>query len=294
MVLVLLGFIIGSVLGSFAKALADRSLKSSTFKGRSYCESCKKTLRWYDLFPILSFVFLGGKCRYCKKPIGLEYILVEVVMGIIIGYLFSQVNFQFPIYNFQLIFELIFKTFFITVLATIFLTDIKEMFIPDRIVIPASLIALVALLSITIYKIIILFQNLSADPIGKYLLPGNNNDYFLRHALLLTGPFLTAVISALAIGGFFAALVFGTKGRGMGGGDIKLGAFMGLGLGFPGGVMAVIIAFITGAIVALVAVVMRKKGLKSQIPFGPFLIFGSLIVLFWGQQLLNWYMKFGT
>ena len=293
--IIILGFLIGAILGSLAKALADRSLKNRSFLGRSNCEKCKRTLSVTDLIPIFSYLFQGGKCRYCKKAIGLEYLLVEIVMGMLIAFLFYQSNFQFST-NFQstqFLFELIFNIFFVTILAILFLTDLKEMFIPDRIVIPGIIIATVLLALNTLYKIGFLYNYLSLDPIGKFLLPPHS-DYFYRHAFAASQPFLGAGAAGLGIAAFFAFLVFITKGRGMGGGDIKLGMFMGLGLGFPGAVIAVILAFISGAIVALIAVAAGKKGLKSQIPFGPFLILGSLVVLFCGQQILTWYLHFGS
>lgn len=246
------GFILGTVLGSFAKALADRSLTNRSFWGRSYCPKCKQSLRWYDLFPILSFISTGGKCRYCHKRIGVEYLLVEIVMGILIGFLFWQSLFT-P--------DLIVKTFSITILAVLFITDLKEMFIPDRIVIPAIIISLVYLMFLAIYK-------MNLQP--------------------LFGP----VLMALLIGSFFMALIIITRGKGMGGGDVKLGVFMGLALGFPQALIALIIAFLSGAIVSLMLIVGGKKHFGQVIPFGPFLVIGSLAALFWGDQILKWYLDF--
>src|SRR3989344_766625 len=296
--IILIGFLVGAVLGSFSKALADRSLKNKSFLGRSHCEKWQRTLSVFELIPILSFLLQGGKCRYCKKSIGLEYLAVEVVMGVVVAYLFYQQisasaggasHFQFL----NSLFELVFNIFFVTILAVLFLTDLKEMFIPDRVVIPSIIVAIILLVAGTLYKIDYLYKFLLNDQIGQYLLPPHN-DYFARHAFMIAQPFLGAMAVGIGIAAFFAFLVFITKGRGMGGGDIKLGMFMGLGLGFPGGVIAVILAFMSGAIVALLAVAAGKKGFKSQIPFGPFLILGSLAVLFWGREILNWYMNFGT
>jgi len=296
--IILIGFLVGAVLGSFSKALADRSLKNKSFLGRSHCEKCQRTLSVFELIPILSFLLQGGKCRYCKKSIGLEYLAVEVVMGVVVAYLFYQQisasaggasHFQFL----NSLFELVFNIFFVTILAVLFLTDLKEMFIPDRVVIPSIIVAIILLVAGTLYKIGYLYKFLLNDQIGQYLLPPHN-DYFTRHAFMIAQPFLGALAVGIGIAAFFAFLVFITKSRGMGGGDIKLGMFMGLGLGFPGGVIAVILAFMSGAIVALMAVAVGKKGFKSQIPFGPFLILGSLAVLFWGREILNWYLNFGT
>lgn len=296
-----LGFVIGAILGSFAKAIADRSLTKRSFWGRSYCVSCKKKLNWYDLFPIFSYIFLRGKCRYCHKSIGIEYLLVEIVMGAMVGLLFYQqaANFQFTIFNSQsinnyqssiIILDLIFKTFFITILVALFLTDLKKMLIPDRIVIPAIWISIIFVTVITIIKIIYLYYYLSQTFLGKLLLPPHT-DYFQRHALLAARPLFGDILSGILISSCFMMLIKITRGRGMGGGDVKLGALIGFALGFPASVVALITAFLSGACFSLMLVATGRKNFKSEIPFGPFLVSGSLIALFWGDRLINWYLR---
>jgi prepilin signal peptidase PulO-like enzyme (type II secretory pathway) len=291
---IVLGFIIGTVLGSFVKALADRSLKRSSFWGRSYCERCKTTLRWYDLFPILSYLSTGGKCRYCHKKIGPEYLIVEVTSGLLIATLFYL---SFPGFSMdagafeQILFfsDLLFKTFFIAILVSITITDLRKTLIPDRIMFPSIFAALFFLVSLTVYKIWYLFIYLSQNPLGQYLLPPHN-DYFRRHALITVEPLIGSLISAFIISGFFLGLIIITRGRGMGGGDVKLGFFMGLGLGFPGAILATVLGFVTGAITAVLLIILGKKSFGQNIPFGPFLVLGSLITLFWGNQIINWYL----
>lgn len=301
---VIIAFILGTILGSFVKALADRSLGFKSFRGRSYCPKCRHKLAWYDLFPVLSYLFLKGKCRYCHRRIPLEYLLTEIILGILIGYLFVQSfgNFQpfdyfdFAQYRFTqgkfsiFIFDLLFKIFFITILAILFLTDIKKMFIPDRIVKPAIWIGAIALLAITLYKIGYLYYYLSQSPIGQKLLPPYS-DYFQRHALATAQPFLLSLLTGALIGGFFYALIIVTRGKGMGGGDVKLGAFIGIMLGFPNALLALILSFIIGAIFSIGLVISGKKHFGQTIPFGPFLVLGSLITLFWGNQIVRWYLN---
>lgn len=274
----LIGFLTGMVLGSFAKALADRSLNNRSFGGRSYCPYCKKTLQWYDLFPIFSFLYLGGKCRYCHSKISIEYLLVEVVTGLLIGLLFTFSPADF-----------IFKTFFITILVALFLTDIKKMLLPDKITLPAIWIGLGLQVVLTVFKIGYLYYYLSQTIIGRLLLPPHS-DYFKRHVLLIAWPFLTGILMAFLIGGFFMALIIITKGKGMGGGDVKLGAFIGLMLGFPQSLLAIVSSFILGAVFSIVLLATGKKHLGQSIPFGPFLVLGSLVSLFWGDQIINWYL----
>lgn len=299
---IILGSILGLVLGSFVKALADRSLKGKSFWGRSYCPKCKKTLRYYDLFPILSFISTKGRCRYCHNKIGFEYPLMELVMGVLIAYLFSQYsnNFQLLISEFKfqvsdiyavsiLISNLFFKIFFICVLVVLFLTDLKKMFIPDRIILPSIKIGFIFSLVLSVYKVGYLYYFLNNTLFGKYLL--SHSDYFQRHAFYTLEPFLYSIMIGLLIGGFFWGLIIITKGKGMGGGDVKLGAFMGLMLGFPQAVLAILLSFISGAIFSIFLILLGKKSFGQTIPFGPFLVLGSLVVLFWGEKILNWYLS---
>lgn len=300
------GFILGAILGSLVKALSDRSLNNKTFRGRSYCPHCKHQLAWYDLLPVVSYISLKGKCRYCKDKIGIEYLLVEVIMGVLIGFLFWQsflnVKFQIPndksilnVQNFQLLIfalELVSKIFFITVLAILFLTDLKKMFIPDRVVIPSIVIGIILGLIIVITKITYLYFYLNQNPVGRLLLPPHS-DYFQRHILLIAQPFFLALLTGILIGGFFLSLIIITRGKGMGGGDVKLGAFMGVMLGFPGAVFALVLSFLTGAVLSVALIIAGKKSFGQTIPFGPFLVLGSLIMLYWGDLVVNWYLHIG-
>ena len=295
-----LGFIVGIALGSFAKALADRSLTNISFWGYSYCPDCKRDLRWYDLVPILSFIILKGSCRYCKKAISIEYLLVEVALGILIGFLFWSQFQNLPIlilsnwFKLSIFFlELVFNTFFITILAALFITDLKKMLIPDRISIPAIWISLIFILGITIYKVGYLYYFLAQSDIGRLLLPPHS-DYFQRHVLITAQSLIGSVLSAALIAAFFTLLIIITKGKGMGGGDVKLGALMGLGLGFPLSLVALILSFLTGAIFSIFLIIVGKKHFGQTIPFGPFLVLGSIIALFWGNAIYDWYLTLGT
>ncbi|MBI2020273.1 prepilin peptidase [Candidatus Daviesbacteria bacterium] len=293
--LVASGFILGTILGSLTKALADRSLTNGKFLGRSYCPHCKKVLRWYDLLPIVSYLLLKGKCHYCHKNIGKEYLMVELVMGLLIAYLFYQnfSYFNFPLspLPFTLFFlDLIYKIFFITVLAILFITDLKKMLIPDRIVIPAIIISSIYLIMTTILKIGFLYYSLSQTQIGRYLLPPHS-EFFQRHALIAAEGAIGAFLVALTIGGLFLFLAKITGGRGMGGGDVKLGFLMGLGLGFPNALVALMGGFLSGAVVAIILIILGKKHFGQSIPFGPFLVLGSLVALFWGNQIMGWYLR---
>lgn len=247
MLTLIFGFLIGTVLGSFAKALADRSLTERSFWGRSRCEHCHKQLQASELVPIVSFLLLRGKCRYCHKKIGSEYLIVELVVGLLVAGLLWVNGGVFSAL-------VIYQMFFITILVAIFLTDLRETLIPDRIVYPALLIGLVS--------------------------------------RVILGNWQEPLIGAALIGGFFLSLVLITRGKGMGGGDIKLGAFMGLSLGIQSGVLAVTLAFLTGAGFALLAISLGKKRFGESLPFGPFLVVGSLTALYWGREIMQLYLGY--
>lgn len=295
--MVIFGFFLGTILGSFAKALADRSLKKISFLGRSFCTHCHHKLNWNDLIPIVSFLVLRGKCRYCHKKIGKEYLIVEVITGILVALVFYQAfqNFQFSILNYpltlaQFVFDTAFKVFAITILMIVTLTDLKETLILDIITIPAIIIAAVSLLLDTFFKIFTLYNGLQSTGPGLYLF--HQTDYFQRHMTYFFQDYLGALITGFVIGGFFLALIIMTKGKGMGGGDVKLGVFIGLILGFPMGFLAIMLAFVSGAIVAIGLIIIGKKRFGENIPFGPFLVLGTLLALFWGQQIISNYLTY--
>lgn len=274
-----LGFIIGTILGSAVLAIAERSLSNRTFFGRSSCPHCRHKLNWKDLFPLLSYLFLGGKCRYCKKKIDIEHLLVEVSVGLLIGLLFllsfnnspNEIS-LIPVLIFTL--ELILKAFFISVLSAIFITDIRKYLIPDRIILPAIKIAILLILATIFLKVFSAYYPLAVYAKGAML-------------SLFADPFLTAV----GIGGFFLSLILITRGKGMGGGDVKLGFLMGLVLGFPQGPIAVMLSFLLGSLYAVPLLLLGKKSFGESIAFGPFLVLGSLLMLFWGDQILYWYLS---
>lgn len=246
-------FILGSAVGSFLNVLVDRSeTGESPFEGRSRCDFCKHKLSWYDLIPLISFVALNGKCRYCSKKLSAYYPVVELTAGVLfVLILFMQtgiMNQESGIMDFT---SLTYHLLIISVLIVIFFTDLKYG------IIPFSAVAFGVLVSLA------------------YVLL---NTYYLLPNLLLSG-----------LGAFLAFLLLflATRGRGMGFGDVVYVFLMGIILGFPKIIPGLYVAFITGAIVSLLLIALKKKKLKGDtIPFGPFLVAGTIISLFWGDTLI--------
>lgn len=290
------GFIFGLVLGSFVKASADRLSEGRTLKGRSYCPGCKHKLAWYDLFPVLSFIWLRGRCRFCQDKISLDHLFSEVILGGILALLFYltlPANLDFilnsPLDTVFILSDLAFKVFIVTVLSITFLTDLKVGLIFDKITYPAVLLAAVYLLTSSGFKSWALYDNLSQDGLGKYLLPPYTNFYY-EHLKIIWSQVLWSFLSGLVASIIFALLIILTKGRGMGWGDVKYVFFLGLVLGFPSILTAIFLAFFLGALFALVLIVLRRKHFGQTIPFGPFLSLGGLLALLWGNELARWYL----
>lgn len=292
----IVGFVVGTILGSFIQATASRIMKNQPLKGRSYCLKCQHILGWYDLFPILSYLFLGGKCRYCKKSIPKEDLIVEIVMGIVVALLFfrflpdlsvfSQLNLDVVLISLSIIFKL----FIVVILALLFLIDLKSGYLPDKITLPASIVAAGYLIIITSLKSVIFYQQLAQNPIGKYLLPPHSPYFYNQLTRLWTGVGFN-IISGVGTAILFALLIVITRGKGMGWGDVKFVLFLGLALGFPNIIVTVFLAFFLGAAVALFLIAVNKKHFGQTIPFGPFLSAGAFIALLYGQQIVSWYLQ---
>jgi len=254
----LIVFIFGLVVGSFLNCVIYRLETGGSFlKGRSFCPHCKHTLCCWDLIPIFSFLILKGKCRYCQQKISFQYPLVEIATGLLFLQIFNFSAFGEPVVGWQF-YQNLPSTFYLLLitcfLIIIFVYDLKHFIIPDKVIFPAIIIAL-------LYN---LYQQ------------------------LITLNFLYAAFGAAI---FFLAIVLVSRGKWMGLGDVKLAFFMGLLLGFPNILVALFLAFLIGAIIGIGLILAKRKHLKSELPFGPFLVTGTFIALFWGQAIAYWYLN---
>ena len=274
--MILIFFIIGLIVGSFLGA-ANYRLKTAediVFE-RSHCPRCKKTIRWYDNVPLLSFIVLHGKCRDCKKYISWEYPLIELMTGV----LFAGVAMKFfgspllgisPIISgsigANIIVDMSFLLFAVCYLVIIFWHDYDYMLIPDAVVYPAIFVTFF----FQVYKYI-----QSPFSVASFRSP-------------LTG----AIVAALGAALFFFALIWISKGKWIGGGDVKLGFLAGLIVGWPKILFVFFLTYFIGSVVSLALIALKKKTWKSQIPFGPFMVAAILIVLFFSDQIQFWASRY--
>jgi len=234
----------GLALGSFLNVVAARvPLRRSIVRPPSACMSCAQELRWYDNVPLLSYAVLRGRCRHCGVRIPLVYPAVELLTAVLIAGC---------VLAFGLSAEAAVAAFFCAVLVAVSAIDLEHRIIPNRIVLPATVIVLIA--------------NTARELSPQW------------------------AIGAVGASGFLlaAALVYPA---GMGMGDVKLALLMGAALGktVPVALMAGMLAAMIPGIVLFAC--HGKKARKMGIPFGPFLALGSVVALFWGHDILDAYLS---
>jgi len=247
-------FILGLIIGSFLNCLIWRLYKEETVLGRSYCPNCKKTIHWYHNIPLISFLWLKGRCHFCKEKISWQYPIVELITGLLFVLAF-YFNFN---YDFSIL-KLLFDLMFISLLIIIFVFDFRWYLVSINVVVFGC--------------VFFLIRNIFLDyPIGSMLLN------------VLIG------VSFFALQYFLTILII--KKKGLGEGDIWLGAFFAL--AFPVLNQFVIFLFLTyviGGIVAIILMIFGLKKIYSKVPLGIFLSIAAIIMLFWGNNLTNWYLN---
>ena len=264
--ILLSSFVFGLVFGSFLNVVISRlKTRQNIVFGGSFCPECKTPLRWYDLIPLLSFIYLRGCCCYCHKKISWQYPIVELISGLLWVLIF---------YNFGISLINIYYIFIFSALLVIAVYDFKWRIIPDKIVYPAVIIVL-------IYNLFNAFSAIGGSASGGKF---GNFKIFTAPLFVALGAFL-----------FFFMLFYFSKGRAMGLGDAKLAFLVGLFLSPWLAIAAFMLAFIIGAVFGIILIGLGKIphplfpkgwGMKSQIAFGPFLILGTIITFFLSDFLI--------
>jgi prepilin signal peptidase PulO-like enzyme (type II secretory pathway) len=266
MILFFLILILGFIVGSFLNCVIYRLESQKSFlKGRSFCPYCKHELAWFDLIPLFSFILLRRHCRYCKKTISWQYPIVEAATGLIFLLIFNFQQFSpeltakgFIIPNFQFL-SIIYYLLIASFLIVIFVYDLKHFIILDKVLISAIVLT-------TLYRII---------------------ESIVNNQLSIINYFCAAIAAA----GFFLLIYLISKGKWIGFADVKLGILLGLVLGWPNIILSLFLSFFIGGIIGVGLIIFLGKKFKSEIPFAPFLITGTLLTLFWGESLINWYLS---
>ncbi|MCU0285381.1 MAG: prepilin peptidase [Acidobacteria bacterium] len=241
--------IFGLVIGSFLNVVIHRlpREKSIVFPG-SHCPSCDKPIHFYDNIPVISYIILRGRCRYCKASIPVRYPLVEI---------FTAFSFWLVYYFYypQMIVYGIFTIIFLCLLIALALIDLEHQILPDELTIGGAVVFLV-------YA----FFNPMITPFNAIA---------------------TALGSALVFAGIYFFYLKVRKIEGLGQGDIKMMLLLGLFLGVDRLVIAVMLGSFAGLLVGIFLIIFKGKNLQLKLPFGTFLGLGAYISHFWGTAILS-------
>ncbi len=250
-------FVFGTIFGSFANMLIHRLPNNLSLGGRSACPHCQQILGFWELWPIVSFLCLQGKCKHCKHKISLRYLLVEIIMGFLFLGAWAWVL-PTTLLEFLFLIKLVCLSFFALI---VFVIDYEHFLIMDALVLVFGLIFFVLNLTTDLY----IGQGFKSTLAGFWGALGGSLPFYL--------------------------IWFFSKGRLMGFGDVKLMLTLGLVLGFPIILVGVFIAVMLGGILGASLLLTGKAGLKTALPFGCFLSSGAIIALIYGEQLLSWYLS---
>jgi prepilin signal peptidase PulO-like enzyme (type II secretory pathway) len=271
-------FLFGLAVGSFLNVLALRYDGGWHVGGRSRCPHCRHTLRWFELVPLASFAIQRGRCRSCGAKIGFHYPLVELVSAAI----FVFVPLHFVVYpwlvpaGWYFISGLWILAF--EILLLIAYIDLRLQIVPDELVVLLGAAAL--------------FEAIFA---GAYLGPEQQSFFGAPAALfgayLYGNVWLGHLVGALFGAVLFGLLVLGTRGKGMGIGDVTLSVPLGFLFGWPDILFLSAFAFVFGGLVGATLLLGKWKTMKSAVPFAPFLAAGAVFVLFFGATTFQWYFR---
>ena len=235
-------FLFGIVIGSFLNVCIYRiPKKENIVKIRSHCMECNYQLKWYDLVPLFSYIFLGGRCRKCKTKLSVQYPLVELLNGLLYV-LVVAVN--------GLTIESLLYCLMFSALVTLSVIDFRTYEIPLGINL--------FILTLGLIRVALDYQN-----------------------------FLNYLIGFLSVSGFLYLLFLLTKGRGIGGGDIKLMAVSGLMIGWKCNLLALAFGCIIGSVIHVIRMKVSKE--DHVLALGPYLSVGIMIAALWGYDLIEWY-----
>ncbi len=244
--------LIGLAVGSFLNLCSDRLPRGqSILSPLSRCDECGHPLAAIDLVPLLSYLWLGGRCRYCSTPLPPRLPLVELTAGLLFAFLF---------WWYGLSLQLFMALVYACLLIVIFVIDLEHGLILDRVIYPAMALAVVF----------------------SFFWPGISSFW---PKIGVASSLLGGVAAML-----FMLVPFLVYPGGMGGGDVKLAAFGGLATGFPQALLFVIISAIGGGLVAAFLLIFGLRKRRDPIPFGPFLASAIMVTLIWGEGIVNWYL----
>lgn len=254
-------FFLGLIIGSFLNVVIFRFGTHKSLGGRSSCMSCRRTLAWHELIPVFSFLWLKGRCRHCRSRISLQYPIVEFITGIVFLLLFLK--FEPFLYSgfFSFATNFLYYALVFSIFIVIAFYDLRHKIIPDKLSLALGVLSFA----------------------GLFFFGTSDAFSFAPHFPSLS-QFLAGFLVALP----FALFWLVSRGAWMGLGDAKLALSIGWLLGISQALSALVLSFWFGALMGIYLVLFRKThGMKSQIPFAPFLVLGTFLAFIFDLHLFG-------
>ncbi len=249
-------FIFGLCIGSFLNVCIVRMpQEKSVVNPPSHCPRCKKPIFWYDNIPVLSYLLLGGRCRFCKEKISIRYMIVELVTGCLFYWLYLEFGLSAKFFSYAIMTSGLIVAAFV---------DIGHRIIPDEISIGGMAAGLICS---------VIFPQLH-----------ETHSFLLGFGRSLMGLLIGG--GSIYLMGVIGDFIF--KKESMGGGDVKLLAMIGAFLGWKSVLLTFFIAPVFGAVLGIIVKIRTKE---SVIPYGPFLALGAIISLFWSEPIIRWILS---
>lgn len=249
--MIIIFFILGLIVGSFLNVVISRLHTAETILGHSHCPHCQAKIRWYDNIPLFSFAILGMKCRDCQEKISWQYPIVELSTGILFA---LAGNYFFSVNDIQSWLATFYYLVVFSLLLVVFVYDFRHMEIP--------MIAVWLGVGITVLY---------------YLLADWLN--FIPALGIMSANIFSGALAGIAAFLFFFALSAGSREKWMGMGDSHVALLAGLMTQWPGILAALALAFAIGAVYGIILIAAGKKTMKSQVPFAPFIVLGTILVI---------------
>lgn len=242
----------GLIIGSFLNSLIWRLYANESFSGRSFCPHCREKIHWYDNIPVLSFFLLNGRCRHCNEKISWQYPLVEISTALLFVLSYLQLQNNLFDLNYLLLTR---NLLAMAVMTIVFVYDFRWQLVSLVVVVPAIII-------------------------------------FIVFNIFLSFMWWQILLSGLILSFFFFAQYIITKKKGIGEGDIWLGALVGvLLIKFNLLFVMVFLTYVIGSIIALILLLFGQKKLGEKLPLGVFISIATILTVLYGSTISQWYFN---
>jgi leader peptidase (prepilin peptidase) / N-methyltransferase len=267
-----LALLLGLVIGSFLNVVIVRLPQGGSITiPRSQCPNCKQLIHWYDNIPILSYLFLRGRCRRCKQRIALRYPFVEALSAVVSVLLYLKLGLTL---DWAILFA------FSASLIVLAFIDLDHRILPDRITLNGIWIGIL----VSVYLA-------QPSPLVSRLFRSVGIDWANPRLIALVGSLLGAVVGGGLLWGVAEAYLRLRGIEGMGFGDVKMMAMVGAFLGAPLALLTIMIGSLLGSIIGLLFIRLANKTREYELPFGTFLSFAGILAVLYGEDLVRWYIE---